>query len=339
MSNVQVDVAGAAALIRAAPRILFFLHVSPDGDSIGSSLAVCRAVRALGHEGWCVGVDPVPRIYRFLPGWDQLFVPWAQVQGDWDLAVLLDCGDRARVGDAEPLLARCRATLNIDHHRTNTGYGDYNWLDPGAAAVGEMAYKLIRALGAPLDRETALCLYTSIVTDTGQFKYESVTPETHRIAAALIEAGVRPYDVAQHIYENESPARTRLTALCLATLQLHGGGRIATLRVTREMLAQSGATDDEVDGLVNHARAVSGVEVGILCRELADGRVRVNLRSRGEVDVGELAKAFGGGGHARAAGLTAEGDLAAVEAAVVAAAAARLGQGPAPGGGGMPWTA
>ncbi len=324
VSKLVVDVAGAADLLRRAGRILFFLHVGPDGDSIGSSLAVCRAVRSMGKEAWCVGVDPVPRIYRYLTGWDTLFQPWETVAGEWDLACFLDCGDRERIGAAEPILARCRTTLNIDHHSTNTGYGEYNWLDFSAAAVGEMAYRLLNELGVSLDREMAEALYTSILTDTGQFRYESVTPATHRIAAALLECGVKPYAVAQEIFENETTGRVRLLALCLNTLKLHAGGRIATIQVTRQMLEETGATDGDVDGLVNYARAVEGVEVGVLLREVDGGKVRINLRSRSRVDVADLAQGFGGGGHARAAGATAEGPLAQAEAAVVNAAAARL---------------
>ncbi|BDG59405.1 DHH family phosphoesterase [Caldinitratiruptor microaerophilus] len=315
----------AARLILDARRVLFFLHVSPDGDTIGSSLAVCRAARALGKEAWCVGVDPVPRIYQFLPGWTELFRPWQELDGEWDLGVLLDCGDRSRVGPAEPLLGRCRRTLNVDHHATNGRYGDYNWLDFRAAAVGEMAYRLVVEMGAPVDPPTATCLYTAIVTDTGSFRYDSTTPATHEIAARLIEAGVLPYRVAEAVWESETPERLRLLSACLATLQLHAGGRVATLRVTRDMLAATGATDEDVDGMVNFARSIAGVEVGLLFRETGNGKVRVNLRSRGGLDVSRVAERFGGGGHPRAAGCTVEGDIAAVEAQVVAAAAEALG--------------
>lgn len=320
----RIGLEEAAALLAEAGRVLLFLHISPDGDTIGSSLALCHALRHLGKEAWCVGVDPVPRIFRFLPGWDSLFVPWAEVQGEWDLGVFLDCGDRHRVGAAEPLLGRCRVSLNIDHHASNSLFGDYNWIDYQAAAVGEMTYRLIRALGVSLDPGMATCLYTSLVTDTGSFRYESTTPETHRIAAELIAAGVRPYQVTEAIFENETVARLRLLSLCLGTLRLHAGGRIATLQVPLTMLAEAGAEPEDVDGLVNYARSVQGVEVGMLFREVEPGRVRVNLRSRGLVDVSEVARRFGGGGHPRAAGCTLAGTLAEAEAAVVAAAAACL---------------
>lgn len=317
MNKQQVDLAGAAQLIADAQRILFFLHTSPDGDSIGSTLGMVRALRQAGKQAVIVGVDPVPRIYQFLAGWDTLFVPWQQVEGEWDLACLLDCGDLERVGAALPVVQKAKRLLNIDHHSTNTGYGEYNYLDFRAAAVGELAYRLLRALNLPLDPETATCLYTSIVADTGGFRYDSTSPETHRIAAELVEAGARPYDVASAIFENESVARLALLSRALSTLQVDPGGKIAWLQVTREMMRQAGARDEDAEGIVNYARSVTGVEVGIIFRETAEGGIRVGLRSRRTVDVGAVARQFGGGGHARAAGCTLQGTLADAASQVV----------------------
>lgn len=291
-------------MIGDAKRILFFMHVQPDGDSIGSSLGMIRALRQMGKEAVMVGVDPIPVIYRFLPGWDTLYVPWQQVTGEWDLSCFLDCGDMQRVGDALPLVAKGKTTLNIDHHSTNTAYAQFNYLDFSAAAVGELAYRLLREIGAPIDADTALCLYTSLVTDTGGFRYDSTGPSTHRVAAELIERGVHPYEVAQAIFESESPARLALLAQALGTLRVDESGKIAWMQVTREAMAAAGADDGESEGFVNWARSVTGVEVGLLFRETADGRIRVGLRSRRRVDVGAIALSFGGGGHARASGCT-----------------------------------
>ncbi|MFZ5816395.1 MAG: DHH family phosphoesterase [Bacillota bacterium] len=291
-------------MIGDAQRILFFMHVQPDGDSIGSSLGMIRALRQMGKEAIMVGVDPIPLLYRFLPGWDTLYVPWQQVEGEWDLSCFLDCGDLQRVGEALPVVQRGKSTLNIDHHTTNTVYAAYNYLDFSAAAVGELAYRLLREIGAPIDTETALCLYTSLVTDTGSFKYDSTGPSTHRVAADLIELGVKPYEVATAIYESETPSRLRLLSRALQTLQVDESGKIAWITIPRAMLAETGATDDEIEGIVNYARAVAGVEVGMLFKETVDGRIRVGLRSRRQVDVGAIALSFGGGGHARAAGCT-----------------------------------
>lgn len=280
----------------------FFLHVSPDGDSIGSTLGVYHALKAAGKDVVLPLAEPIPRIYHFLPGWDTAFTPWRQVQGPFDLAVFLDCGDRSRVGEAEPVVQMAKAVLNIDHHATNTIYGDYNHLDYSAAALGEVAYRLVKALGLPFNREIATSIYTAIVTDTGSFKYESTTAETHRIAAELMSYGVKPYDVAAAVFENETSAGLRLLARALGTLQVQE--RVACLYTTRAMLTESGALDEDTEGIVNYARSVDGVEVGCYFKENGSNGVKVSLRSRGQVDVGGVAVALGGGGHARAAGAT-----------------------------------
>ena len=304
MSSLLIDLAAASRMIRDAQRILFFMHVQPDGDSIGSTLGMIRALRQMGKEAVMVGVDPIPPMYHFLPGWDSYRVEWQEVSGEWDLSCFLDCGDLERVGDALPAVQRGRRTLNVDHHATNSAFAEFNYLDFSAAAVGELAYRILREIGAPIDPETALCLYTSLVTDTGGFRYDSTGPSTHRVAADLIELGARPYDVAQAIFETESLPRLALLARALQTLQLDGVGRVAWMVITQQMLKEAGAEDHDAEGVVNYARAVAGVEVGILFKETPDGRVRVSLRSRKTADVGVVAKGFGGGGHARAAGCT-----------------------------------
>jgi len=304
VSSLLIDLAAASRMIRDAQRILFFMHVQPDGDSIGSTLGMIRALRQMGKEAVMVGVDPIPPMYHFLPGWDSYRVEWQEVSGEWDLSCFLDCGDLERVGDALPAVQRGRRTLNVDHHATNSAFAEFNYLDFSAAAVGELAYRILREIGAPIDPETALCLYTSLVTDTGGFRYDSTGPSTHRVAADLIELGARPYDVAQAIFETESLPRLALLARALQTLQLDGGGRVAWMVITQQMLKEAGAEDHDAEGVVNYARAVAGVEVGILFKETPDGRVRVSLRSRKTADVGVVAKGFGGGGHARAAGCT-----------------------------------
>jgi phosphoesterase RecJ-like protein len=181
-------------------------------------------------------------------------------------------------------------------------YGEYNYLDFSAAAVGELAFLLLRELGLAIDPTIATCIYTSIVADTGGFKYDSTAPRTHRIAAELLEAGAKPYEVASAIFENESMARLALLSQVLATLHVDPSGKIASVHVTREMLEQTGAAEEDVEGMVNYARSVMGVEVGMLFRETSEGSIRVGLRSRRHVDVGAVAKQFGGGGHARASG-------------------------------------
>jgi phosphoesterase RecJ-like protein len=299
----------AAQRLMAAQRILFFMHISPDGDSIGSSLALVHALRKVGKEAFIVGVDPIPQIYRFLPDWDRWLLSWDRVEGEWDLSCFLDCGAVDRAGAALPAVAKGKLILNIDHHATNTLFGDENWMDFSAAAVGELAYRLLKEMGLPIGADEAVCLYTSIVADTGGFRYSSTTAATHRIAAELLEAGVKPYDVAAQIFENETPGRLALLGRALADLQVDPSGKIAWITLTQRIFKETGATEEEAEGLVNWARSLSGVEVGLLFKETAEGPIRVSFRSRFMVDVGALAKSFGGGGHARASGCTLYGSV------------------------------
>jgi len=298
----QLDAVGAARLIAGSDGVLVFYHVSPDGDCIGSTLGMAHALQKAGIRTTAVGVDPVPRLYEYLPGWDTLFTPYGEIEGDWDLALILDCGDLERVGPALSVVKKAKRTLNVDHHITNAAFGDYNYLDFTAAATAEMVYLITRELGVTVDFNIAACLYTAIAADTGGFRYDNSMPRTFRIAADLVDAGAQPYEIASCIWENESMARLALLAQALSTLQVDPTGQIAWISVTREMLARTGAGEEDVEGLVNYARKLSGVEVGVLFRETPDGRIRVGLRSRRLVDVGEIAKQFGGGGHARAAG-------------------------------------
>ena len=298
----QLDAAGVARLIREAESVLVFYHVSPDGDCIGSTLGMVHGLRKLGKRVHGVKVDPIPRIYDFMPGLDSFLVPWDEVEGEWDLALVLDCGDEERVGAAQPVVHKAKRSVNIDHHITNTAFGDFHYLDFTAAATGELVYLILRELGVTFDFNVATCLYGAIAADTGGFKYDNSAPRTFRIAADLVEAGARPYEVASSIWENETMARLALLSQALSTLQVDPGGQVAWISVTREMLERTGASDEDVEGLVNYARKVTGVEVGLLFREAPDGKIRVGLRSRNTVDVGAIAKSFGGGGHARAAG-------------------------------------
>lgn len=322
--TLVIDLQTAARLIGEAQRILVFTHVQPDGDAIGSSLGLARALRQMGKEAVLVGVDPIPRLYQFLPGWDELRVPWQEIDGEWDLCCFLDCGDLERVGAALPLVQKGKRTLSIDHHATNNFFAEYNHVDTSAAAVGELVYRLLREAGAPIDADTATCLYTALVTDTGGFRYDSTGPSTHRAAAELIELGVKPYEVASAIFESESPTRLALLARALSTLTLDEGGQVAWMRITRADMEAAGAEDGDIEGIVNYARSIFGVEVGMLFRETAEGTIRVGLRSRRRVDVGAIAQAFGGGGHPRAAGCTLNGGMEDAVRRMLAAVRERL---------------
>ena len=305
------DLAQVVAALQAGRRFALFLHLSPDGDSIGSTLALGLALERLGKRTVWISADPPGEAYRFLPG-SERFRLWNEVEEDWsqyDAAVLLDCADLERVGPARAAIDRIGRVINVDHHPSNRRYGDINLIDPQAAAVGEITARLIDALGVELDAAMAYGLYTAILTDTGSFQYENTRAGTLRLAARLVEAGVRPARVAQAVFESRPQRVLRLLREALGTLEVGAGGRLAWMTVSRAMMDRVGAQRGDTEGFVNYPRSIAGVEVALLFVEEPDGRVRVSWRSNREVDVSRLAAAFGGGGHARAAGSTLPGPL------------------------------
>lgn len=302
--------------LRAAQRVLLVLHVRPDGDSIGSTLAMARALRALGKQAEVVAPDPIPPNLMFVPG-AEAAVAAGGTQGTFDTALFLDCASLDRIGAATLDLSRAGPIVNVDHHASNQRYGEVNYIEPNAAACGEVTYDLIHDLGVALDPDIALGLYVAIVTDTGSFKYQSVTARTHRIAAELLDLGVRPAEVGRRVWDSRTLASVRLEAAALATLVQDG--ELAYLDVTLPMLAQSGAEAYETEGLVNLPRSLEGVEVAALFSDEGRGEVRVSLRSTKRVDVSGIAVQFGGGGHARAAGCTLQLSLDEAHQAVLAA--------------------
>lgn len=323
----------AVTALQGAASCVLFLHVNPDGDSVGSSLGLGLALERLGRRVAYAYADFFPSAFRFLEGHER-FRPWHEIEGDFDLAVALDCSSPERVGDAEPLLRRCRGVLNVDHHPSNPGFGDYYWVEPDRSCVGEMVFELVEALGVPLEPAIAYAIYTAIVTDTGSFRYEQTTSLTLRYAAALLDAGVRPERVGLALFENRSPAALRLLRAALASLEFSEDERLAWMTVTQAVMAETGARPEDAEGLIGYARSVAPVELALLFYEEPDGRVRVSFRSKRAVDVSRLAAAFGGGGHVRAAGCTLPGPVEAVRERVLAAARAALREAgvPAPSG-------
>ncbi len=306
-------------IIREKQSFLMLIHVNPDGDSIGSTIGLGLALERVGKKVTMVVVDPVPDVYRFLAGSDRM-VHYSEVSGHYDAVFFLDCGDLERTGPAAALAGLAGVKVNIDHHISNTVYGDLNYIDPRCAAVGEQVYQMLHVLGYPMDEDIATALYTSIVTDTGNFKYENTTVDTHLITSHLLTYDVRPEVVSQAIYDSKTLPGLRLLGLTLDSLEVDDTGRIAWAVVTREMLDKSGAKDEETEGLINYPRTLKGVEVALLFKETDDGRLRVSFRSKKYVDVSRLAGHWGGGGHARAAGCTMSGSLSEAKAAVLTAA-------------------
>ncbi|HHY92290.1 MAG TPA: bifunctional oligoribonuclease/PAP phosphatase NrnA [Firmicutes bacterium] len=306
--------------IRRAREALLFCHVDPDGDAIGSLLGLGLALTPTGCRVTLVSPDGVPPNYAFLPGAEQ--VQRAAVPPETgSVVIVLDCGDLGRLGPAREAVARHPRIVNIDHHPTNDRFGTYNLVDPSAAATAELVLALLEELQLALTLPVATCLYTGLYTDTGGFRYENTRPRVHRAAERLLEVGVKPWEVADSVYNTKPLAQILLLREALGRLELSADGRIAWMSLPQDVLARCGI--QETDGLIDYPRMIAGVEIAMLLRETEEGAVRVGFRSR-RVDVSRLALRFGGGGHVRAAGCTVPGPLAAAEKAVLAAAAETL---------------
>jgi phosphoesterase RecJ-like protein len=299
----------------AGGRALMLGHVHPDADVLGTLLGIGLALEA---RGWSVaygGPHPAPGVLRFLPGVER-YRTIDGVDGSLDLVVLTDCPNPDRTeGLLETARRAARTTVNIDHHPDNRRYGDVNWVDPGAAATGELAYALLIALGDPISPAIATNLFTAIHTDTGSFRYSNVTPTTFQIAAALTEAGADPALVASSLYERREPEALRWLGEALGRVRLSDDGAVSWLALPAGLVPESFV---ESEDLVNYPRSVGSVRVACLFRE-RDGRVKVSLRGKGDVDVHRIAAAFGGGGHPNAAGCSVAGTLEAVTDAVLTA--------------------
>ena len=296
-------------------RALMLGHVHPDADVLGTLLALDLA---LVDRGWSVlsgGPHPAPEMLSFLPGIDR-YRRLDAVTGPLDLVVLTDCPNPGRT---EGLIDQARATgatiVNVDHHHDNRRYGDVNWVEPAAAATGEMVYELLVALGAKITPAIAMNLFTAIHMDTGSFRYSNVTPETFRIASELVTAGAQPYLVSNALYERRSRQALGWLGAALSRVEVSSDGRIAWLALPAGTVPE---TFVEAEDLVNYPRSVESVRVACLLRE-RDGQVKVSLRGKGDVDVSAIARTFGGGGHPNAAGFTMAGPLPAATQAVLAA--------------------
>ena len=294
-----------AEQIRDNRTFLVVAHENPDGDAIGSTLGLALALRDLGKEVLAFNVDGIPDSMGFIPDNDFL----QQTLPDnafFDVAFVLDAGDIRRTGI--PVEQHCRTVINVDHHPHST-FGDLCFLDPEASATAVLIYRILRECGYQLSLEFAQSLYLGILSDTGSFRYSSANQEAFEIAGQLVGMGIDPWSIASSLYESYPPERMRLLGLVLPTLDVSPCGRYASVTMTREVLKQSGASEEHSDGFVNYPRAVRGVEVALFFNQLSEGLFKVSFRSRGTIDVGSLARGLGGGGHHNAAGAKVTGSL------------------------------
>lgn len=299
MGTAASDVDGIMTALAPCHTILISVHRNPDGDALGSQLALMMALEKQGKTVRCQNLDPVPEIYRFLPARDRI-TTGTSVDGVYDALVVLDA-DPPRTGLFNGSYP-ARTLVNIDHHITNSREWPLTWLVPDATATGEMIYRLIGRMGIDIDRDMALCLYTAIFTDTGSFRYSNTTPESMRIAATLIEAGADPWIVTENVYESFAFRRIKLLGSVLGGMERSRDGRTAWVVVTEELYRQTGTTAEDTDNFVNFVRSVRGVEVAVLFRQIGAEEYKISLRSKGRVDLSSVAQSLGGGGHKNAAG-------------------------------------
>lgn len=288
----------AAALLRGAERVMILCHQFPDGDTLGSGSALCRGLRQLGRRAAVRCSDRIGPKYRFLfeglP--DDAFEP--------DLVVAVDVADRALFGEPVGPEYGGRVDLCLDHHRSNVRYAKQSYVDPQAAATCEIIDVLLKLLGVAIDKPIAEALYTGISTDTGCFRYTNTTPAAHRIAADLLETGIDAAAIDRAMFDTKSRARLEMERRVLDSIRFACGGQIAVIRITKKMIAEAGAVEDDLDGLATIPRGIEGVRVGVTLREKDDGFYKVSLRAVSPADAAKICEEFGGGGHRGAAGCT-----------------------------------
>lgn len=317
---VETALARAAAAIADANDIALACHVSPDGDALGSTLAMLHVLRAAGRS--VVASFPPPFVvaphYRELPGLDLLASP-EDFPAEPDLMITFDCASMSRLGDLELSAKRARELVVVDHHISNDRYGSINVIDPDAAASGVVARRLIDELGLPLNEPAAVCLYAALVCDTGRFQYDTTTPEVFALARELLEFDVPVSRLSRSLFEEHRFAYLKMMGEALDNAVLVREQRFVWTAVTQDMLARYGVTLDEAEGLIDIVRRAAEAEVSCVLKEEADGTVRVSLRSLGDIDVRRVAEAHGGGGHRFAAGFTSTLDIPTVVARIQAA--------------------
>jgi phosphoesterase RecJ-like protein len=308
--NTMEEIADA---LDEAGSVRIFPHENMDGDTFGSAVALCLTLREKGKDCSVVIDEKIPDNIAFIAYGCAEFA--ADVTCDtrsesYDLAVLMDVGETARISGREGLFAKGRRTMCLDHHVSSRPIYDYNMIDTSASATGELVYDVIRAMGTLPGTRAATALYVGIVTDTGRFQYANTTPRSLRIAAELLDIGVKPNEVSTEVYQNIRLEKIMLENAVLSTMEIVADGKGVVAYMTRKMLEDSGAMEEETEGIAEKLRGIRGVEVSVFVRETGDGRTKGSMRSKKYYDVAELAARFGGGGHAAAAGFTSEKPLA-----------------------------
>lgn len=310
--NKLSTVRGVAKAIRRYNTFLLAAHVRPEGDSIGSLLALKHLLEKLGKKPWIVSPDPFPKRLDVMPqkGWLTIEeMSELPKQPKFDACIVVDCPNLHRMGKLEAWVGPETKIINIDHHVSNIKFGDYNLVNDRAAACGEIIYDLYKELRVPITQEAALPIYISISTDTGSFRYSNTTAKTHRIAAELIQAGVHSETVNEKLYERSSCHRVSLLSEILSKIRIELNGRVAWTVITSDMMNDSNTVFEDTEGFVDYLRSVDGAIISFIMIQTGKNKYQVSFRAKGLNDVNRIAEALGGGGHRKSAGCTIDGTL------------------------------
>jgi len=303
-------------LINRYNNFAILVHRFPEGDAIGSQLALGLLLRNKGKKVDMLNYDPIPWQFNFLPG-SELIKITDKIERDYDVGIILDCSDFKRTNYSETDRRRIKTLVNIDHHLSNSFFGDVNIIDPEASSTGEMVYTLIKNKKYEINQNIALNIYTAIVTDTGSFRYSNTTSKTLMIASKLVSKGIDVAWANENLFEIGTLGKIKLWGEALSNIELTRNNLISLLTVTQEMLIQFNAEFNDTENLINYGLSIVGVEVSLLFKELSDNLHKVSFRSKGKVNVAKIAESFGGGGHFRASGCKIQGSLEEVKKSVI----------------------
>lgn len=300
---MKIDLQRAAGLLREKDNILILTHRNPDGDTLGSGFALLRALKNMGKRARLQNNDPIPKKYEYL------YKDVIDDEFQADFVVSVDVAERRLLGDDLGALYGERVDLAIDHHETSRTFAKETYCESDSASCCELIYLLVEAMGTPITKEIADCIYTGMSTDTGCFRYSNVTPRTHEIAAKLIEAGADHSRINVRMFETKTMGDFMLQKMCLDTLEVIGDGKVAVISVTKDMLSECGVDKSALDAIKPLTRQIEGVEIGLTIKEESDGKAGVSVRTGENYDAAAICAHFGGGGHVRAAGCEIKGTV------------------------------
>lgn len=296
-----------SAKLKEAETILLYPHVLMDGDTLGSSIALCIALRKLGKKAHILIEDEIPSYLLFL---EKDYCTFDQnILEKPDISVSVDCSDIERFVMRKEKFRTGKLSICLDHHRTNNSFADMNYIDAHAGATGEIVYNLFKTMGIEPDVEMAEAIYTAITTDTGNFQYTNTTKSTHLITAELFDIGIDLEKISVEVYQNIRHEKLKILNEVINTIEMLDGGKADIAFVTQEMLEKTGALMEETEGIIETLRNISGVEISAFLKETKPGEIKVGLRAKTYSDVSAIAQSFGGGGHKKAAGCTLNGTL------------------------------